>query len=62
MAPRTQHPENEVTGKELGAITFNGCRRAPPLDSGPLDDELVAESGDEPAVLFAKEEHKTRAR
>jgi hypothetical protein len=36
------------------------CRRARPHDSGPLDDELVAEAGDDLAALHDREEHETR--
>jgi hypothetical protein len=38
------------------------CRRLPPVDSGPLDDELVAQAGDDLAALMALEEHETSAR
>jgi hypothetical protein len=31
--------------------------RLPRLDSGPLDDEMVAETGDDLAAALAKEEH-----
>jgi len=36
------------------------CRRAPPYDSGPLDDESVAQAGDDLAALLDREEHETR--
>ena len=37
-------------------------RRLPPVDSGPLDDELVAEAGDAMANLLDVEEHDTQTR
>jgi hypothetical protein len=38
------------------------CRRTPPYDSGPLDDEIAARAGDELATLLAREEHDTQTR
>jgi hypothetical protein len=38
------------------------CRRVPPCDSGPLDDDLVALAGDDLAAMLAQEEHDTNAR
>ena len=38
------------------------CRRLPPIDSGPLDDALVAQAGDDLTALLAQEEHETGAR
>ncbi len=38
------------------------CRRLPPVDSGPLDDDLVARAGDDLAALLAQEEHEAHAR
>jgi hypothetical protein len=37
-------------------------RRLPPVDSGPLDDELPAEGGDMMAEMLAKEENEAEAR
>ncbi len=38
------------------------CRRAPPYDSGPLEDEIAARAGDELATLLAREEHDAQTR
>jgi len=32
------------------------CRRAPPYDSGPLDDDFVAQAGDDLAALSREED------
>ena len=37
-------------------------RRLPPIDSGPLDDELVAKAGDDLAAMLQREEDGTKAR
>ena len=37
-------------------------RRLPPLDSGPLNDEVVAFAGDELATTLDREEHDAQAR
>ncbi len=36
------------------------CRRLPPVDSGPLDDELVAQAGDDLAALLTLESTRRR--
>jgi hypothetical protein len=38
------------------------CRRAPPFDSGTLDDQVAAQAGDDLAALLAQEEHDAPAR
>ncbi len=38
------------------------CRRMPPCDSGPLDDAVAAQAGDEQAMRLAQEEHEASAR
>ena len=35
------------------------CRRVAPHDSGPLDDAVATQAGDELAALLAQEEHET---
>jgi hypothetical protein len=37
-------------------------RRLPPVDSGPLDDELVAAAGDAVAEMLDKEERDAQTR
>jgi hypothetical protein len=37
-------------------------RRLPPLDSGPLEDEVSARAGDDLAAKLAREENDARAR
>ena len=37
-------------------------RRLPPVDSGPLEDEVVARAGDDLAALLEREEHDAQAR
>jgi hypothetical protein len=36
--------------------------RLPPLDSGPLDDDLVAAAGDQIAAMLEQEENDAQAR
>ncbi len=36
--------------------------RLPPLDSGPLDDDLVAAAGDEIALILEQEENDAQTR
>jgi len=45
--------EKQVFVKEL-------LRRLPPYDSGPLDDGVAAQAGDELAALLGEEERETR--
>ena len=35
-------------------------KRLPPLDSGPLDDELVAKAGDDLAAMLEAEENDSK--
>jgi hypothetical protein len=37
-------------------------RRLPPVDSGPLEDEVVARAGDDVAAMLEREEHDAQAR
>jgi hypothetical protein len=37
-------------------------RRLPPVDSGPLNDELVAKAGDEIAAMLQREEDDAKTR
>jgi hypothetical protein len=36
--------------------------RLPPLDSGPLDDDLIASAGDQLAAIIEQDEHDAAAR
>jgi hypothetical protein len=47
--------EKQVFVKEL-------FRRLPPIDSGPLEDTLVAHAGDELAALLEDEDHDAQTR
>jgi hypothetical protein len=37
-------------------------RRLPPVDSGPLEDEVLARAGDDLAVILEGEEHAAQTR
>jgi hypothetical protein len=47
--------EKEVFVREL-------FRRLPPVDSGPLEDEVLARAGDDLAALLEGEEHDAKTR
>ena len=36
------------------------CRRVPPFDSGPLDDDVASQAGDDLAAMMKREEYEAR--